>query len=106
MKKPRVISKMEKRRGYHVHPQETWSRQDCEKFVKSYETNAFGDRRPYPGYLSPPVQVGDWGENIRYNGGCIRGGQFRQGEHFPLPKVPKGFKWKHILSWGWHLTKE
>jgi hypothetical protein len=88
---------------YYQHPQVTWDKETCEKIAKRTVKDGYGTPYPFKGYIHPPTQLG-W--HVRYNGGCVRNGDWWEGEIFPLPKVSKGFEIEHVSSWGYRLVKK
>lgn len=89
----------------YTYKAEVWGRAKCLRFSRSIVRDGMGTPHPRPGYLQKPHPCGEWGEMLRFNGGTIIGGEWYQSVKWPLPKVAKGFKWEHILSWGWYLVK-
>lgn len=84
-----------------VHPQETWTEAECAKRAKRVNRDGLGtpggprglinaDSSPYPSY----------GQTRRYNGGCLRNGQYYKGETVPLPQIPPTYRFRHVSSWG------
>lgn len=87
--------------SYFIHPQETWDEKECLKRSQHVNRDGLGtvggpkglincDSSPYPRY----------GQIRRYNGGCIRGEEWYEGEEVPLPKIPNTFHFVHHSSWG------
>lgn len=89
-----------------AHPQETWTEDRCRKEASSAPADAFGNRPPkglvsrsgaaYPGY----------GQSIRYNGGCVRDGEWYAGETVPLPIIPDTYEFVPLVSWGLRIQKK
>ena len=77
-----------------------WDEKKCAKHAKSIWRDGMGTPIGFPGYISGgPHGFG----GIRYNGGCIRDGEWWQGETNPLPVVTDNYEWTWVSSWGWRL---
>ncbi len=50
--------------------------------------------------------IGNHFGTTRYNGGCVRAGQWWQGEHRPLPSIPAGYEIIDVPTWGKHIRKK
>jgi hypothetical protein len=91
---------------FFTHPRETWTKAQCEKIAKHFTKDGLGTKNPWPGQIaafgSPYVR---YGSKIRYNGGCVRNGEWYDGEEMPLPKIPKSFKFVTRSTWGIYLEK-
>lgn len=88
-------------------PAETWDEAKCVKMARRWAKDGLGTRYPFKGFIGPfvsSVSMGAYGSE-RYNGGCVRNGQWWQGEHRPLPILPPGFKIVHRPSWGYQIVK-
>jgi hypothetical protein len=79
----------------YTYPQETWDEAKCKKVAKSKKGLIASSSSSYAEY----------GQTVRFNGGCIREGEHYQSEHRPLPKVPAGWGFKQVLSWGTYLVR-
>jgi hypothetical protein len=42
----------------------------------------------------------------RYNGGCIRNGEWYPGEEWQLPKLAAGFEIVVVPTWGYRIVKQ
>jgi hypothetical protein len=85
---------------YYVHPQQKWDAKLCKRIAARKLKDAFGTPHPYRGYV--------YGANpypVCYNGGCIRGDTWYNGEVRPLARLARGYEWKHIPTWGYHVVK-
>lgn len=82
-------------------PQETWDKAKCEKLAKRKGKNA-----PFKGYLGSAFSIPPAYGEIRYNGGCVHGDKWWQGENRPLPIVAEGFEIVYVSMWGWRLKKK
>jgi hypothetical protein len=91
----------------YQHPQETWDEKKCQAVAKHRGRDGYGSLHPYKGLVSP---VGScyiqYGRTIKYNGGCLRNGEWYDGEEMPLPKIPKGWEFYTIPTWGIYLRKK
>jgi len=88
------------------YPQEVWDPATCEKKAKYLAHDGLGTPYPFKGYIgSSASRPSAYGAEI-YNGGCIHGNEWYNGENRPLPKVAKGFKIVSVVSWGWRIVKE
>lgn len=91
----------------YQHPQERWDAKKCERLVKRIAKDSLGTKYPFPGYVSYGELGGHYvhGMSVRYNGGCIREDEWYQGEEWPMPLLPDGFKFVYVTSWGYRLIK-
>jgi hypothetical protein len=90
-----------------THPQETWSVAQCEKAAKKINRDGLGT---VGGPLGLVSHSGSYhcqlGQTKRYNGGFIApDGEHYASEHKPLPKVPDGFRFEPVTSWGIRIVK-
>ena len=90
----------------YQHPQQTWDAKKCEKLAKRRTTDGMGTPYPFKGYL----HLGELGHyahgiSVRYNGGCVRDGEWWQGEEWPLPKLAEGFEIVTVPTWGYRIIK-
>jgi hypothetical protein len=83
----------------YQHKVENWDATKCDKAVNYEASDGLGTKYPFKGYLG--THFGP----IRYNGGCVRDGEWYQGENFPLPNIPKNFKIVYVMCWGWRIIK-
>lgn len=81
------------------HPQETWDEAKCKKLAKRVATDGMGTKYPFKGYVGDMVFVA-----VRYNGGCVREGQWYQGEEWPMPILPSGYKIVQLPNWGFRIV--
>jgi hypothetical protein len=79
---------------------ETWDVKKCEKLARRHTADGLGTKCKFKGWLMGLT----FGE-VRYNGGCIREDKWYQGECFPFPKLPNGFKIVSKPTWGWVIVK-
>lgn len=86
----------------YQHKTEKWDAKKCAKMANYTAKDGMGTKYPFKGYLHPPTIEG---QSIRYNGGCIREDKWWQGEHFPLPKIAKGYEIVHVPTWGLRIQK-
>lgn len=82
----------------YQHPQEIWDEKKCKKAANYTAKDGLGTRYSFKGYYSHTIEV-------RYNGGCIRNGEWYQGERKPLPKLAEGYAWYYRRTWGWQIIK-
>lgn len=93
--------------SYYIHPQENWSASECAKRASRINRDGLGtvggpkglinsDSSPYPSY----------GQSQRYNGGCIRDGEWYDGETVPLPVIPENYEFVKVPSWGTVIRKK
>lgn len=86
----------------YQHPREIWDVKKCEKLVKHIAKDGLGTPYPFKGY----IRLGNQGDlQVRYNGGCVRDGEWWQGEEWQLPKLADGFELVRIRTWGWRIIK-
>jgi len=93
------ISKYDRTKYYKV-PVETWSAKACAKAANAIWRDGLGTPHHTKG-----LQCGRQSGPIRYNGGCIREGEFYYGECYTLPVLAKGYKWEMIPAWGWRIKR-
>ena len=79
-------------------PQEVWDEARCQQAAKHTATDGLGTKYPFKGYIG-----NNYGET-RYNGGCVRDGQWWQGEYRPLPRIASGYEIVYVPSWGWRIV--
>lgn len=84
----------------YQHPTPIWDAETCAKLAKRTAKDSLGTPYPFKGYIGES----QWGVR-RYNGGCIRDGEWWQGENFPLPKVAPGYEIIRIPTWGYRIIK-
>lgn len=85
---------------------ETWDAKTCEKKAKHVAKDGLGTPYPFKGYIGSSTSIPPKYGAIRYNGGCVREGEWYQGEFFPLPNVAEGFVIQHVPNWGYRIVKE
>jgi len=84
-----------------MHQKETWDEAKCRKASRHINRDDLGtvvgpkglincDSSPYPRF----------GQTRIYNGGCIRNGEWFNGETIPLPIIPDTYRFRDISSWG------
>lgn len=88
---------------YYTHKQEIWDEKKCSKVANHIAKDGIGTPYPFKGYIGSN-QTG-YGQR-KYNGGCIREGDWYEGEIKPLPKIPKSYKIITIPSWGFRIVKK
>ena len=83
---------------YYNHKPDIWSASKCARLAKANPKNALGtsDGIGYVGHLFGHYAHGSG--TIDYNGGCIRNGQWYDGEHFPLPIIASGYELVRIAG--------
>ena len=92
---------------YFKHPQETWDETECLKRSRKINKDGLGTvggpkglinchSAPYPRY----------GQIRRYNGGCIREGEWYNGEEVPFPIIPDTFHFVQHCSWGTAIERK
>jgi hypothetical protein len=90
----------------YKHKRETWSSEKCRKLANTTQKDGMGTPYPFKGYIpgsggSLPARFG----RTIYNGGCVRNGEWYNGEEFPMPKLAKGFKIERVPSWGLRIVE-
>ncbi len=90
-----------------THPQETWDEAKCAKVAKSYHHDGLGTAESRPGRIAGSASVyPEYGQTQRWNGGFIApDGEHYRAEHKPLPKVPEGWGFEQVTSWGTYLVR-
>ena len=91
---------------YYVHPQETWDERKCAKLARRYARDGLGTKYPFPGYLGSSACTPATFGQTRYNGGCVRNGDWYEGEEFPFPILPDGYEIVVVRTWGWRLVRK
>jgi len=89
---------------FYIHPRETWDEEKCKKIAKRVARDGMGTKMHFPGYIGSCIAPYGWGKT-RYNGGCVRDGEWYDGEIRRLPRVAKGFKIVKRPTWGYQLVK-
>lgn len=84
----------------YQNPAQKWDAAKCAKMANATAKDGLGTPYPFKGYVGS-----NFGE-FRYNGGCVRDGQWWQGETLPLPEVAKGYKIVHVQTWGYRIVKD
>lgn len=90
---------------YYMNKQEVWDKNTCEKLAKHVAKDGLGTPYPFKGYIGSSTSIPPKFGSIRYNGGCVRDGEWYIGEVFPLPVVADGFAIEKIPSWGYQIVK-
>lgn len=87
------------------YPAEVWDAKTCAQKAKHLAKDGLGTPYPFRGYLgSSACRPSTYGTEI-YNGGCVHGDEWYNGENRPLPVVAKGFKIVVVPTWGWRIVK-
>lgn len=90
-----------------AHPQETWTEAECAKRAKYRGTDGRGTKHPYPGLIASSAGAHpEYGQAVRYNGGCIREGELYDGEVIPLPKIPDTYEFFKRPTWGTYIRRK
>jgi hypothetical protein len=85
---------------YYTEKQEDWDEAKCRKMSRRVARDGLGTKYPWPGY------IGSHYGRTRYNGGCVRDGQWYEGVEYLLPKVCEGFEIIQVPTWGcWRIVK-
>lgn len=91
----------------YVHKQEIWDEKKCAQVAKRKGRDGCGTLHPYPGLVaSSGSAYPQYGQAVRYNGGCIREGELYQAEQIPLPQIPDTYEFYDIITWGTYLRKK
>jgi hypothetical protein len=90
----------------YIHPQEIWDEAKCEKVLKHKYKDGCGTKHHRGGLISHSGSAyPQYGQTKRYNGGCIREDEHYQSETIPLPKVPIGWGFEYVSTWGTYLVR-
>ena len=81
---------------YKIKP-EVWDEKKCRRASRRTAKDGLGTPYHFKGYIGSLFGV------IRYNGGCIREGEWYNGEDRPLPIVAEGYEIVHVPTWGWQI---
>lgn len=92
--------------NYFTHPAEVWDAKKCERVAKSRRSDSYGTKETRPGRITGSASsYPGYGQTVRYNGGCVRGDKWFEGETVPLPTVPENFRFEYVPTWGTYLVK-
>lgn len=83
---------------------EVWDEKTCARKAKRRAKDGLGTPYPFKGYIGSTTS-NQFGE-IRYNGGCIRDGEWWQGENKPLPTIHEDYEIVHVPTWGYRIRKK
>lgn len=91
----------------YSYPVETWSVAQCEKAAKKIHRDGLGTVGGPRGLIahagsSYPM----YGQTIRYNGGTTIDDEWYEAVYRPLPKIPAGFHFANVVSWGTVIVKD
>ena len=89
-------------RGLFRHPRPVWDEATCKKLAQKVEKDGLGTPykfKGYMGYCLPRLIT-------RYNGGCVRNGEWYKGEYHPYPRLPKNYELRNLTSWGLVLVEK
>ena len=89
----------------YQHPQVEWDRKRCEKLAKRIAKDSLGTKYPWAGHIHNGEIGGRQGLIAQYNGGVVIEGKWWPGEQWQLPKLPEGFQFVYMTTWGWRLIK-
>lgn len=90
----------------YVHPQETWDEAKCDKAARYAPKDHWGNRPP-KGIISRSGSAHvQYGETLRFNGGCVRDGEWYEGERKPLPIIPDTYEIVTLSSWGLRIQRK
>jgi hypothetical protein len=85
--------------NFFVNDQETLDAKECKKRAGHLARDGMGAKYPWKGY------IGNYFGKTRYNGGCVRDGEWYSGEVFLLPIVADGFEVIHVPHWGYRIVE-
>ena len=92
-------------KGKYWKPEpEVWDEKKCAKVAKKRGRDGYGTRHPYPGLVQASGAVGGYGKT-KYNGGCVRDGDWWEGEDIPFPVIPKEYCYVYRSMWGTYLMR-
>jgi len=90
----------------YIHKQETWSEAECMKRARHAPKDHWGNRPP-PGLINHSASsYPEYGQTVRFNGGCVREGEWYQAEAVPLPVIPDGWEFVPLCSWGPRIQRK
>lgn len=88
----------------YEHKQEVWTEAECRKISRRRHTDGCGTKETHPGRFSfSGSPYPGYSQTVRYNGGCLRDGEWYDGEHIPFPVIPPSYKIEHVPTWGDYL---
>ena len=99
---------MVKEGEYYIHPRETWNAATCRKKAKYTATDGHGTPYPFKGYIGSDhfsLYHESYGTKS-YNGGCVRNGDWYEGETRLLPIIPDHFEIVHLPAWGYQIKEK
>lgn len=88
---------------YYEIPRETWDAKECAKVVRRIVRDGHGTPHPRKGYAGMALSM--WGKT-RFNGGCVHGERWYQGNIQRFPIIPDNYEFYSILSWGFYLREK
>ena len=81
---------------------EVWDAKRCAKAAKHRAADGMGTKQNRKGYIGCTTSPYGYGIH-RYNGGCIRNGEWYQGENNPLPIIDDAYEIFHVTTWGYYI---
>ena len=88
--------------AYYQNPVQVWDADKCKKMVRRVLKDGMGT--PYP-FKEATLQAEAYDATVRYNGGCIRNGEWYVGESFDLPILAPGYMWEKVPTWCWRIRE-
>jgi len=84
----------------YQHAPEVWDEKTCAKKAKSVAKDGHGTQYPFKGKIGS-----HYGEK-RFNGGCIRNGEWWQGENYPFPQIPDTYEIVPVQYWDCYQIRK
>lgn len=89
-----------------THPREYWDEKECAKRAQQAHADHWGNKPPKGIIASNASSYPQYGQTIRFNGGCIRKGEWYEAESVPLPVIPRSYEFHKLSSWGLTIRKK
>lgn len=84
----------------YIHPQETWSSQECQRRASYSPKDPWGNRPPRGIIASNASIHAQYGQTVYFNGGIVINNTWYTGEYNPLPSIPTEYEFVSVPSWG------
>lgn len=92
-------------KGQYWRPEpEVWDAAKCAKIAKQRRRDGYGTLHPYPGLVQATGSPYGYGKR-RFNGGCVREGDWWEGEDIPYPVIPDEFVFVLRPTWGVYIVR-
>jgi hypothetical protein len=106
MSAPKLLNSQTQNMKIFLYPKETWDKEDCERRSKHRRKNAFGDSGPAGLIASNASSYPEYGQTIRFNGGCFINGENYDAQSRPLPDIHPDYEFYSMTGWGTGIRKK